>query len=110
MAEENEHGTTESGSVDPATLLFGGAHRMDFTGDDLNGGYRPLLLGEHPEAGDEMEGMPHMETGQRWYKHYIQEVWAASPDTRKIRTLRPLPNKKLCDGSMPPMVNPTEKP
>jgi hypothetical protein len=66
-------------------------HREDFTPDDLVGGYRPLLLGEHPECGDRCEGGTHPATGQRWYKHWIREYWQASAHSRKVITLRPLP-------------------
>lgn len=70
---------------------YGVWHRADFTFADLIGGYRPLLLGEHPVAGDQSEGWVNDSTGSKWYQHYAREYWSAEKTRRKIRTLRPLP-------------------
>ena len=60
-------------------------HRSDFTLGMLHGGYRPLLMGEVEQDGDEFFGPTSRE-------------WIDSPDARKVvddrhhvRTTRPLP-------------------
>jgi len=66
-------------------------HRNDFTEAMLPEGWRPLLLGELAEKGDQSHGNPHVITGNCWYSYFVSQ----SPCFTYNRTRRPLPPTKL---------------
>lgn len=65
-------------------------HRDDFTEEDLQGGYRPLLLGEIEQPQDEVI------LYKDWLKNPSSDEGGARPCDFKRRTRRPLPTESEC--------------
>jgi len=76
-------------SINGHTLADGQEwHRSDFTREDLPEGFRPLMLGEKKENGDEVWSF---NTGP-WDTKFCLADGQAAKDNHKLRTTRPLPS------------------